>query len=142
MKERLKTFLFLGPRGIVCRWQQWPARDSLHCSLGHFATWPLTSVGGGGWVTSRHGQLGSCHRGHPLRCPPHPPPVPDPNLQTPRRALALEDGVYLPCSSPAGRALPIAEKATIQQKGFVRPGPQGKPARSFGFSPFVSRLKT
>lgn len=68
--------------------------------------------------------------------------MPDPNLQTPRWALTSEDGVYLLRSSPAGRALPIAEKATVQQKGFVQPRPQGKPTHSIGFSPFVSRLKT
>lgn len=136
MKERLKTFLFQvqGHRVLLAAVASSGLRPLVPGPLCEMA--PDICWG----VTGRPGWRGAVP-GDPLFSAPHAPrawPQPaDPSLGS-----ASEDGVYLPCLSPAGRALPIAEKATIQQKGFVRPGPQGKPARSIGFSPFVSRLKT
>lgn len=135
MRDRLITFLFW-VQGALCAAS---SGDQLERpSTDPSATlwdgpWHLL---GGDWLAC---VIGSCHWGHPLCCPP--PPGPDPNLQTPRWALVWR--VLCTCRAHCQQVVPShRRKATLQQKGFVRPGPQGKPTHSIGFSPFVSRLKT
>lgn len=125
------------PGDIMCHWQWWPARVSVCCSLRHFVRWPLTSVRA--WLASMGNE--DLSLGTPSLLLPHAPHA-WPQHADPSLGCALEDGVYLLHSSPAGRALPIAEKATVQQKGFVWSRPQGKLTHRVGLSPFVSRLKT
>lgn len=137
MKERLQTFLFR-IQGTSC------AAGSAG-QLGSLSAAPLATLSDGPWHLFRDDSqvwvIGTSHWGHPLRCSPMPPHV-WPQPADPSLGCALEDGMYLLHSSPVGHALPIAEKATVQQKGFVWSRPQGKPTHRVGLSSFVSRLKT
>ncbi|XP_009322119.1 PREDICTED: AF4/FMR2 family member 3 [Pygoscelis adeliae] len=71
---------------------------------------------------------GEVSPGTPSSLPPTPP-VPDPDLQTPHRALALEDGMYLPHSSPVPRVVPSPSprKPPSSRRALFDPDPRESP---------------
>lgn len=132
MRDRLIAFLFW-VQGALCAAS---SGGQLECpSADPSATlwagpWHLL---GGDWLAC---VIGSCHWGHPLCCPPAPCAWPQP--ADPSMGSGLEGGVYLPCSLPAGRALPIPTKPPSSKRALFDLDPR----EGTGFSPFVSRLKT